>query len=62
MKNIQFFFLSPINYFAFQHNGDISWGSFTLYVGTKGFAKKRMFAYEGGGGSLRSSTYACKKN
>ena len=28
----------------------------------EGVAKKRMFAYEGEGGSLRSSTYACKKN
>ena len=27
----------------------------------EGVAKKRMFAYEGEGGSLRSSTYACKK-
>ena len=29
--------------------------------GEEGVAKKRMFAYEGAGGSLRSSTYACKK-
>ena len=29
--------------------------------GGEGVAKKRMFAYKGEGGSLRSSTYACKK-